>query len=62
MLEDDGSVNAIVPLKVVNTRGFDLPPTGDNGTWMFSVIGILLMAGAAAVIVMTMRKKRTVRQ
>ena len=62
MLEDNGSVNAIVPLKVVNTRGFDLPQTGDNGTWMFSVIGILLMAGAAAVIVMTARKKRTVRQ
>ena len=62
MLEDNGSVNAIVPLKVVNTRGFDLPQTGDNGTWMFSVIGILLMAGAAAVIVMTARKKRIVRQ
>ncbi|MBR5021392.1 MAG: isopeptide-forming domain-containing fimbrial protein, partial [Oscillospiraceae bacterium] len=38
MLEDDGSINASVPLKVVNTRGFDLPQTGDHGTWMFSVI------------------------
>ena len=62
MLEDDGSVNASVPLKVVNTRGFDLPQTGDHGTWMFSVIGILLMAGAAVVIVMTSRKKRTADQ
>ncbi len=62
MLEDDGSVNASVPLKVVNTRGFDLPQTGDHGTWMFSVIGILLMAGAAAVIIMTSRKKRTADQ
>ena len=62
MLEDDGSVNAIVPLQVVNTRGFDLPQTGDNGTWMFSVIGILLMAGAAVVIIMTSRKKRTADQ
>ena len=62
MEEDDGSVNAIVPLKVVNTRGFDLPQTGDNGTWMFSVIGIMLMAGAAVVIVMTSRKKRTADQ
>lgn len=59
MLEDDGSVNAVVPLKVVNTRGFDLPQTGDHGTWMFSVIGILLMAGAAVIIIMTSRKKRT---
>ena len=62
MEEDDGSVNAIVPLKVVNTRGFDLPQTGDNGTWMFSVIGIMLMAGAAVVIGMTSRKKRTADQ
>lgn len=62
MLEDDGSINASVPLKVVNTRGFDLPQTGDHGTWMFSVVGILLMAGAAAVIILTSRKKRTADQ
>ena len=62
MLEDDGSINAVVPLKVVNTRGFDLPQTGDHGTWMFSVIGIMLMAGAAVVIIMTSRKKRTADQ
>lgn len=59
MLEDDGSVNASVPLKVINTRGFDLPQTGDHGTWMFSVIGIILMAGAAAVLVMVLRKKKS---
>ena len=60
MLEDNGSVNASVPLKVINTRGFDLPQTGDHGTWMFSVIGILLMAGAAVVLVMVLRKKKSV--
>ena len=59
MLEDDGSVNASVPLKVVNTRGFDLPQTGDNGTWMFSVVGILMMAGAACFILVLTTKKRT---
>ena len=59
MLEDNGSVNAHAPLSVVNTRGFDLPETGDNGTMMFTVIGILAMAGAAAVIVLVSRKKRT---
>ena len=61
MLEDDGSVNAHAPLSVVNTRGFDLPETGDNGTLMFTVFGILIMAGAAAVIVLASRKKRNVR-
>jgi len=57
MLEDDGSVNAVAPLSVVNTRGFDLPQTGDHGTWMFSVIGIIMMAGAAVVILAVSRKK-----
>ena len=59
MLEDNGSQNAHAPLSVVNTRGFDLPETGDTGTMMFTIFGILAMAGAAAVIVLVCRKKRT---
>ena len=62
MLADDGSVNASVPLKVVNTKGFDLPQTGDHGTWMFSVIGIVLMAGAATILFVATRKKNSTRQ
>ena len=57
MAADDGSANAIVPLKVVNTRGFDLPQTGDSGTMAFTIIGILLMACAVVVIVTIFRKK-----
>lgn len=60
MAEDNGSKNAEAPLTVVNTRGFDLPKTGDNGTVMFAVAGILLMAGAAAVLVLANRKKKSV--
>ena len=59
MVEDNGSVNAEAPLTVVNTRGFDLPKTGDNGTMMFTVVGVLLMAGAAACIVLVSRKKKS---
>ena len=59
MLEDKGSVNAIAPLKVINTKGFDLPETGDRGVWMYGLIGILLMAGSLACIVLTSRKKNT---
>ena len=58
MLVDDGSANAEAPLTVVNTRGFDLPETGDNGTMMFTVAGVLLMAGAAAMIFLSLRKKQ----
>ena len=61
MLEDNGSVNAHAPLTVVNTKGFDLPETGDNGVWMYGLIGILLMAGSVTCIILTNRKKPSVR-
>ena len=57
MLVDNGSENAEAPLTVVNTRGFDLPETGDNGTLMFTVFGILIMAGAAGILYIATRKK-----
>ena len=57
MLEDNGSVNAEVPLTVVNTSGFNLPQTGDYGTWMFTVGGVLLMACADFMLFVVLRKK-----
>ena len=57
-MEPDGeSENALAPLTIVNTKGFDLPQTGDHGTWMYSVIGITIMAGALCVILFAMKKK-----
>ena len=57
MLEDNGSANAETPLSVVNTRGFDLPETGDHGTFVFTIVGILMMAGAATFIVLASKKR-----
>ena len=57
MREDNGSANAAALLKVVNNPGFDLPDTGDNGTMLLSIIGIVTMAGAAVVIFLATRKK-----
>lgn len=59
MLPDGESGSAIVPLTVVNTKGFNLPVTGDNGVWMYGVIGVALMAAAAVAIVAVSRKKKT---
>lgn len=59
MTEDNGSLSAIVPLTVINTKNFDLPQTGDNGIWMYGAIGILLMAGAIALIFFATRKKKS---
>ena len=52
MLDDDGSANAIVPLKVINTRGLICRRPAIPALWHSSIIGILLMACAAVVIVM----------
>lgn len=54
---DGESVNAIVPLTVVNTRGFNLPQTGGHGTWMYGVAGTVLMVAAAIILVSARRKK-----
>lgn len=57
-MEADGeSVNAVVPLTVVNTRGLNLPQTGGHGTWMYGVAGTVLMAAAAIILVSARRKK-----
>ena len=58
MEENDSSVSAIVPLTVVNAKGFDLPQTGDNGVCMYGVIGILAMAASVGTIVIVCRKKK----
>ena len=39
------SGNALVPLTVLNTRGFDLPETGGKGTMVTTVVGIVLASG-----------------
>ena len=57
MLSDRGSENAHAPLTVVNTRGFDLPSTGDHGVWMYGLLGILMMTGSAVCIIVSSRKK-----
>ena len=58
MTADGSSANALVPLTVINTRGFDLPQTGGYGNWMFPVIGLSLIAVSGAVIYFAMRGKK----
>ena len=41
---DGSSIHAVVPLSVTNMKGFDLPKTGDRGTWMYGVLGAALIA------------------
>lgn len=36
MNDDNGSASAIVPIRVMNTRGYRLPKTGDTGTTLLA--------------------------
>jgi LPXTG-motif cell wall-anchored protein len=51
--------NSLVPLGVVNTRGFNLPQTGSYGTWMFTVGGMLTMGAAIIMIIRSCRKQKS---
>ena len=57
MAASNESANAFVTLTVVNTKGFDLPQTGGRGTWLYTTIGIVVMAGDAAAIFVFSRRR-----
>lgn len=56
MKESDGSVNAIVPMTVVNSHSFEIPKTGDSGNFILPVAG-MAAAGILLVTVVKMRMK-----
>ena len=59
MIADKDSNNAEAPLKVVNTPGFDLPQTGDTGTWMFGACGLILMACSGIAVLLLSKSKKS---
>lgn len=56
MLADNGSVNALVPLTVLNTHGFNIPQTGAAGTLIVGFAAAAFAAGAV-ILFMAIRKK-----
>ena len=58
MTEDNGSVSALVPLTVTNTRGFDLPRTGGRGNALIYGLGIAALLTAGGITVFYLRKRR----
>lgn len=58
MLEDNGSVSALVPLTVTNTRSFDLPKTGGQGSMLLYGLGIFAVLTAGIITVLYIRKRR----
>lgn len=57
MTDDNGSDTAIVPLTVVNSKGFNLPVTGGRGIALFTIVGIAIVAAAGSLLFMRKRSK-----
>ena len=59
-LVDKGSeeqTTGIVSITVENTKGeYQLPQTGGVGTWVFTIVGVCLMAGAVAFLLVYRKK------
>ena len=58
MLADDTSPNALAPLTVVNTRGFDLPQTGEVGAMLLPLVGVMGMCAIIAVLFILKKKEQ----
>lgn len=58
MTDDGTSQSALVPITVVNNKGFDLPETGAAGTAIFAIAGIALVAGAGALLLFRRKSHR----
>lgn len=49
--------NGVVPVGLQNKSGFNLPATGSMGTYLFTIGGLVIMAGAVFLLI-TFKKKR----
>lgn len=58
MNEDNGSLHALVPFKVINHRGFDIPSTGFEGIFKFTLFAAVLLSGSTAFAVLLSRKRK----
>jgi len=49
-MESSGSsANALVPMTVINSRGYDIPQTGESGTFLIPLLGLIGVGGLLAV-------------
>lgn len=58
MLADNGSANALVPLTVLNTHGFNIPQTGATGTLIAGFAAAAFAAGAMILFIVVRKKSK----
>ena len=53
----DVTSDGVISLDITNNKGFNLPATGGMGTYLFTIGGLVIMAGAALLLIAS-RKRR----
>lgn len=53
----DVNRDGVISLDITNNKGFNLPATGGMGTYLFTIGGLVIMAGAVFLLI-TSKKKR----
>ena len=56
-LTDEYNLDKLGLAVVGNVKGVELPKTGGAGTWMFTIGGLVLMAGAVTAVAVTKKKE-----
>lgn len=55
--EKDVAADGIIALDITNNKGFNLPSTGGMGTYLFTIAGLVIMAGAAFLLIASKRRR-----
>ena len=55
--ENNVGEDGVISLDITNNKGFNLPATGGMGTYLFTIGGLVIMAGAVFLLI-TFKKKR----
>lgn len=55
--DKEESNTGYVQMEVVNNKGFNLPATGGMGTYLFTIGGLVIMAGAALLLIASKKRR-----
>ena len=55
--DEKGNNTGYVQMEVVNNKGFNLPATGGMGTYLFTIGGLVIMAGAALLLIASKKRR-----
>lgn len=55
--ENNVGEDGVISLDITNNKGFNLPATGGMGTYLFTIGGLVIMAGAALLLIASKKRR-----